>query len=389
MNVNRKAQEAQQARRADAKGWAKRQPSQMDSTCIKLPDGVDWFKFPAPGTYSLDFMSYVVGQGNHYAEEGMVHFEREYCAHRIPNATGSGTYLYTCRTSEFRQRCAACDFVRTYARTGDPKLIKSLYPPARHLWLVNDKPGNANNPIKVFDTGHKAKGTGFGEMMQAALNAVEDYSVFADLQGGMTLKIQVVEDVFPGGKWNKPIRIDFLPRKYDYPESMLDEMICLDDCVVDPGYDPVADLLAPLAPDAAAITVPVSLPPSTPRTTPRTTAPRTTVRSEEVDDTEESAPPDRTDRTLPRTRSGPPASQSAPREEEYDLTEDRPTPTRTASQTTTTRRREELDADEASEPAPQPAARRNGSQAAPRATERDVDEDVDEEPIRRRGPTRR
>lgn len=229
MANTRREREKRERRKSDAQSWAKQQSRGFDSTCIKLPEGVDFYKLEV-GTHLIDFMPYVAGKNNPRCDEGMEHFERTYEAHRVP--TADGTQLYACRLKCFGKSCYVCNWMRDHARTADPDLIKALRLTTRHLWLVNDKPGDKKNALKVLDTNHYNKGMGFGEMMADAILAVPDYGSFADLQGGMTLRLTVKEDTFPGGKYNKVTRIDFLPRKYDYPDELLDNAPCLDDCVV-------------------------------------------------------------------------------------------------------------------------------------------------------------
>lgn len=227
--ATRREKDKQKRRKSDAQAWAHQQGSSGMSTCVKLPDGVEFWK-PTPGTHLLDFMLYVVGKNNPRADEDMLHFERTYDAHRVP--TADGARLFACRLKCFGKSCYGCDWLRNNSRTADQDLVKQMRATTRHLWLVNDKPGDKKNPLKVFDSNHFNKGMGFGEMMADALGDVPEYRNFADLEGGMTLQLKVKEDTFPGGKYNKVTRIDFLPRKYSYPESLLEDAPCLDECIV-------------------------------------------------------------------------------------------------------------------------------------------------------------
>jgi hypothetical protein len=228
--------------KTNALDWAKKQERSFEST-VKLPEGVSLFKLDKVGVFRLDFMPYVVGKNNPRAKPGMEHFEREYDAHRVP--TADGQRLFCCRMKCWGKRCAVCDFLRMNGGTADQALVKSLRTTTRHLWVVNDKPGDRKNPLKVFDTNHYNRGLGFGEMLADAITSVTDYANFADLSEGYTIQLNVKEQTFPGGKFNAAVRMDFLPRKYQYPESLLDAAPCLDDLLVDPGYDAVAKLLNP------------------------------------------------------------------------------------------------------------------------------------------------
>jgi len=228
--------------KTNALNWAKQQERSFESQ-IKLPEGVVQYKLDKVGVYRIDVMPYIVGKNNPRAQEGDIHFEREYEAHRIP--TPDGNRMFCCRMKCFGKKCAACDFLRMQGGTADQNLVKSLRTTTRHLWVVNDKPGDSANPLKVFDTNHYNRGLGFGEMLAEAITSVADYASFFELDGGYTLQLSVKEQTWPGGKFNAATRIDFLPRKYTYKDKMLDSAPCLDALLVDPGYDHVAKLLNP------------------------------------------------------------------------------------------------------------------------------------------------
>lgn len=243
----------EQARKTSATEWAKSQTKGFEATAVKLPEGIEFYKLEV-GTHAVDFMPFLAGKGNPRADEGFEHFEREYDAHRVPTPASTRPNLYCCSWTCFGRKCAVCDYLRHHANSGDPDLVKLLRATRRHLWLVNDKPGDADNPLKVFDSNHFNKGTGFGEMMADAINSVPKYARFADLRKGMTLQLTVKE--LSGGKfkYNAVTRIDFLSRDYDYPEEMLDRAPCLDAMLVEPKYATVAALLNQESPEEGATT---------------------------------------------------------------------------------------------------------------------------------------
>ena len=76
-----------------------------------------------------------------------------------------------------------------------------------------------------------------------AINAVPKYGDFADLEGGQTLQLTVKEQTFPGGKYNAVTRIDFLPRKYQYDDGLLDSAPCLDDFILEMSYAELKKLI--------------------------------------------------------------------------------------------------------------------------------------------------
>jgi hypothetical protein len=244
MAVSRREKEKQQARRLTAKEWAKKPSlSGGEGSCVRPPEGVELIaKLPLPpgGILRWDFLKYRAGTHNRRADEGFPHFELEYEAHRVPMP--SGGRLVLCRRC-LDERCAVCDWLVKNGAAADRELVNSLRGKTRHLWVVNDKPGDSKNPFKVFDSNHYNKQKGFGEQMAAAINALdEDEDPFA-YQGGSTAVLTVVEDSFPGGKYTLATRIDLKPRRHDYPKDAIERAPCLDDCLVDPGYDEVMALL--------------------------------------------------------------------------------------------------------------------------------------------------
>ncbi len=238
---SRREKEKQKVRKSNALEWAKQQSSGSDASAVKVPSGYEFYK-PEPGVHKVDFMPYIAGAGNPRADEGIEHFEREYEVHWVPSGGRNAPYL--CRLKCFNKKCAPCDWRRKHGATADPELLKELREKLRHLWLVNDKPGNFKNKPKVFDTNHFNRGLGFGEQLVAAFNSVEDYANFSDLENGYTLQLTVAKQTMGGGKtFNAVTRVDFLPRKYEYPRDYLDLCPCLDDMLIDPGYDDVMSLL--------------------------------------------------------------------------------------------------------------------------------------------------
>lgn len=241
--ATRKDREREKARRTSARDWAGKQDQSGGSTCVKLPEGVEFYKLEV-GTHKLDFLPFITGKNNPRADEGMEHFERTYEAHRI--ATPDGHRLYACRKSCFGKRCAVCDWLVKNGGTADQELVKDMRAKTRHLWLVNAKPGETKKPVvKVLDTGHFNRGMGFGELMVDAINSLDEGVDPFVLENGYTATLTVKEQVMPRGKYNAVTRIDLRPHSYDYPSDLLDKLPCLDDMLVDVGYDDLRKLLDP------------------------------------------------------------------------------------------------------------------------------------------------
>lgn len=230
--ATKRQREQREQRRTSAKEWADKQERAFEATCVKLPDGVEFFKLEV-GKHQVDFMPFRAGAGNPHADEGYEHFERQYAAHRVPGPDGR-TRLYACLYETFGKRCPVCEYANHRDTSSD--LAKDLRARVRNLWLVNDKPGNAKNKLKVLDQSHFNRGMGFGEQMTEAIKEFDGESPFL-LEGGGTAILTVKEQSFPGGKYNAITRIAFAPRSYSYPEELLDSMPCLDECLIEMDYD--------------------------------------------------------------------------------------------------------------------------------------------------------
>lgn len=236
----REREEREVRGKVNAGTWAK---SQGESAAnLKMPEGVTMYALKQ-GVAKVDFMPYIIGGDfNPRGDDGYEHFEREYDGHRVP--MGGEFKLYNCRQKCFKEACAVCDWLRDNGGKADPDLVKKMRATTRHLWLINDDPGNAKNPFKVFDSNHYNKGQGFGEMMADALNSVEAYRDFTDLKNGYTVQLTIKELTAPGMKWNGVTRIDFVKRDYEYSDKMLRRAPCLDEMLIDPGYEAVQKLLS-------------------------------------------------------------------------------------------------------------------------------------------------
>lgn len=246
--ATRREKEKAGRKRSSARDWAKQQDTGREATCLKLPEGVEFCKLEV-GVHKFDFLPFIAGKNNPRADEGMEHFERSYESHYLQ--TPEGGRPYPCRRACFNgKRCAVCDWLSKHGGSGDPELVKGMRAKPRHLWLINDvtkHTGKGTPPVKykVLDTGHFNRGTGFGELMQDAINSLDEGIEPFVLEGGFTATLTVKEQSFSGKKYNAVTRIDLRQHSYDYDEEVLAEAPCLDTCIVDVGYDAVKKILEP------------------------------------------------------------------------------------------------------------------------------------------------
>lgn len=219
--------------RFDARAWASKQTeSQFEPTSVRLPEGVhiEWYKLEV-GTHEVDFMLFNAGKGNPRADKGFATVERSYSRHtiRMPNGRFNN---YVC----LGDICPLCKHANDVMAAQGKEAAKGLWASQRHLWLLNakpgKKPGTKDNPWKVFDTGHRNRGVGFGELMMDAINLREDHANFAEPDCGYKVILTVKEQQFDKTKYNGVTRIDFEKRNYQYPEEVIDKAPCLDDMLI-------------------------------------------------------------------------------------------------------------------------------------------------------------
>jgi hypothetical protein len=236
--MDRREQERREENSRTARDWANSKGGGFEATSVKLPEGVEAYKLQT-GTHKIDFMPYIVGKNNRWADEGKSHFCREYQCHNVPTPTGN--QRYTCRKSEFGKPCAVCNWLKSCA---NPQLIKDMKAKNRILFAVNDKPGSSKNAIKVLDQNMYNRGLGFGEQLQVAMRVLDESIIDPfTLKKGHTAVMQIVEQSGGGFKYNAAQRIDLQRHDYDYSKEVLENAPCLDDCIVDPGYEEVMELL--------------------------------------------------------------------------------------------------------------------------------------------------
>ena len=223
--ATKRERDKREVRRTNAKEWAQKQEQGYEPTAVKLPEGMKLYKLEE-GTHEIDIIPFRAGANNPNADEGMEHFEAEYAVYRIPRPDGN--FDRYCALSH--KRWGEADPVAQYRNKVSKEEADALRPQLRHLFLVNDKPGDPKNPLKVMDAVHYNRQLGFGEQLVTAINAMEDDDApFYALEGGKTLRIKVAD-----AKFGSVSRIDLVRRKHDYPESMLDKAPCLDDCILKP-----------------------------------------------------------------------------------------------------------------------------------------------------------
>ena len=227
-NMRKSMRKAAQARAEKSKGGG---------TTLRLPDGfgdVKFFKVNKPKVM-LDIIPYVVTDKRHPdadagAEVGTLWPSRRYYVHR---GVGAEENSYICPLKTFGKPCPICEYASARARQGgDREELKALRPKARDLYNVIDL-DDPDKKIQIFDM----SGFLFGDTLTKELiDASDDEQCFAELKGGYSLKLRFEKKSFNRNEFWAVDRIDFVERKKDYKESIIDETVPLDDILVEPEY---------------------------------------------------------------------------------------------------------------------------------------------------------
>jgi len=221
-------------RYTSARERAEKLKTGFTSAALKLPEGIQMFQ-PKPGRYLLDIIPFVAGEGNPWADEGQLHWERTYWTHRSVGANGD---TLTCPRLTVKERCPICEHrlrLMKNADEDDEELVKELSPKQRQLFqVINLK--DPDKGIQLWDISFHL----FGKMLDARLrNSEEDegWENFFHLEGGLTLKVALAEKTYAGFTYVEAEAIDFRARGEDYDEEILDKGCCLDELILVPEYD--------------------------------------------------------------------------------------------------------------------------------------------------------
>lgn len=208
-----------------------------DRTAWTLPEGVSSYRIAAAGTRKIDIFSYKVGQGNPYADAGMLHFERTFFVH---SRIGPSEDTYVCAAKTAKQRCAVCEWVAKEGHRSDPAVVKALYPKERQLWLIHDH-AEPTKPFQIWDYSFHL----FGKQLDARVKLSlpeQGYEYFADPRDGKTLLVGFAEKSIGFGKpCYEAAAFDFMPRQ-PQSKAFIMSLPCLDDLLIIKPYNELREI---------------------------------------------------------------------------------------------------------------------------------------------------
>jgi len=205
-------------------------------------NGMDVLRIDSKGTQNLDILPSVAGKNNPHVDEGELCYA---CTYWVHPRLGPNNEWFTCNRRTFGKsaKCYACEKRAKLAKKGDeddePE-IEALKTSERQLFYLKHKNGDEPKKTQIFDVAYYGKGQGFGEMLANNIDAMEEDDErlnFFHLSGGATLKAKFKGDKFKGKTYYKPSHMEFVARKKDYPESILDKLAPLDSLIKEADYD--------------------------------------------------------------------------------------------------------------------------------------------------------
>lgn len=203
-------------------------------TTLDLPEGMEFFQFNA-GKNVLDILPYEVKVSNHpQVGKGDLWYERTFWLHRD---VGPEEKVFICPQKTAGEACPICEEHSRLKKDpqADEDLVDALRPKKRQLFNVLDKGPKGSGDIQLLEMSYHL----FGKKLDTELSEDDGGEIagFADLEGGLTLKVRMNNESAGQYKFLDADRIDFEERKKDYEDDILDEVVDLDKCLKIESYE--------------------------------------------------------------------------------------------------------------------------------------------------------
>lgn len=198
---------------------------------MKLPSGISLWSAEPGETMKFDILPYIVSDDNHpdrYDETGTavpgeLWYKRPFKIHRN---IGVDKDAVVCPRSVGKP-CPICEYMEKRLREGaDYDDVRDLKQSKRNLYVVVPKnQKNYEEKPHIWEMSEFL----FQKLLRQELQEDESFGRFPQLEDGLTLKVRFDSQKIGEGKpFADASRIDFLERKSDYDEDILDEVPDLD-----------------------------------------------------------------------------------------------------------------------------------------------------------------
>jgi len=225
--------EKKKRRYGSAKEVAEKRSSGSNYGYIKIPKDVKMFTPEADTVAVLDILPYEVTDQNHMdkIEVGTMWYKKPIKIHKN---IGPNDDSYVCPTT-FGKACPICEHGNELRKDEEvsEKEIDKTKSKFRNLYAVkvreyDGKKKFDKKAIHLFDFSDYL----FQEVFETQLKKKAEFDTFFLPETGKSLEITFDEGSFGGFKFAKVTRVDFVDRKKQYDESILDEVPNLDEDVL-------------------------------------------------------------------------------------------------------------------------------------------------------------
>lgn len=170
----------------------------------------------------------------------MLHWERTYWAH---GNIGANNGRYACLRRTFGKKCPICDHAALLQKKGgDPELIKELGNPSKRQLIALINQDDRDKGIQVYEGPYYF---GLGQLIDIKIDSSSEDSThreFFYLDKGSRLTVRAKQEAFQGRSFFKPVNVEMELRRKPLPESILDEVPCLDDLPREVSYDKLNEI---------------------------------------------------------------------------------------------------------------------------------------------------
>jgi hypothetical protein len=208
------------------------------------PKGVDFYSPDVDTKINMDILPYEVTDKHHpdrnendeIALEGSLWYKRPFKVHRD---IGVNRETVICPAS-IGKSCPICEYRAKLRKEEDAseEEIKALRSSDRNLYAIiplNSK--KHEKKIHLFEFSDYL----FQEEFEKQCSDFEEFEIFPDHTEGYSLRVVFAEESIGKNKYAAPTRFDFVERKEQYDDSILDEVPKLDDCLDILPYDLLKD----------------------------------------------------------------------------------------------------------------------------------------------------
>lgn len=232
--------EKKKRRYGSASANAEKRTSGANYGYLKIPKDVRVFSPETETTAVLDILPYEVTDKNHMdkIEVGTLWYKKPFKVHKN---VGPGNDAVICPTT-FGKPCPICEHRDELKGNEDNNEddVKKLRPSNRNLYIVKIKDYDGKKKFDkkqwhLFDFSDFL----FQEVFETQLKKKEGFDDFFLPEEGRSLEITFDEGSFAGNKFAKTTRVDFVPRKKQYSDDIIDEIPNLDEILTILSYDEI------------------------------------------------------------------------------------------------------------------------------------------------------